>query len=70
MSNKFTPVEGREYIVTDQCFWEQLSDKERQKYNPYDKKRLPHSVQLICVETGTVVNLLSGSTVKIVKAKE
>ena len=66
--SKFQPVKGREYIVTDQCFWEKLGEKERKMYNPYEKDRAPHSIQLVCAETGTIVNLTSGSRVIIVKA--
>lgn len=67
---KFDPVVGRKYLVTDQCFWEQLTDKERLKYNPYDGKRLPHSIQLVCLETGTIVNLASGSIISVHKANQ
>lgn len=67
--NKFTPLPDREYVVTDQCFWAMMTDEERNNYNPYDKDRAPHAIQLIDVKTGTVVNLLSGSIIKIVKAK-
>lgn len=68
-SSKFKPRKGKRYIVTDQCFWQQLTDEERKAYNPYDKKRAPHGIQLVDAETGTVVNLLSGSIVEIVDAK-
>lgn len=67
--DKFVPDAGREYIVTDQCFWENLSEAERKKYNPYDLKRAPHSIQLVCPETGTMVNLQSGSIITVIKAK-
>lgn len=55
----------KEYLVTDQCMWqnEPLPD-----YNPYDPARKPHSVQLVDPVSGTIVNLKSGSVVKIVKA--
>lgn len=69
MADKFTPIENREYIVTDQCFWENLSPEERMKYNPYDTKRAPHSISLVDAETGTIVNLESGSRVRIVRTK-
>lgn len=69
MKNKFDPIEGRKYLVTDQCFWEKLSEKDRQEYNPYDKKRQPHSMQLVCLETGTIVNLPSGSIVTVLKSE-
>ena len=67
MTNKFTPRNDKEYIVTDQCFWEPMSDEERNAYNPYDPKRAPHSLQLVCIKTGTIVNLPSGSIIKIIK---
>lgn len=70
MINKFIPVPDKEYIVTDQCGWEMLTEDEQCDYNPYDKSRKPHAVQLVDAETGTVVQLESGSIVKIVKARE
>lgn len=67
--DKFDPIREKEYVVTDQCFWEPLTEKERLAYNPYDEKRSPHSIQLVDTDTGTVVNLKSGSIVKIIEAK-
>lgn len=67
--DKFTPLPGKRYIVTDSCYWETLSDEEKAKYNPYDKERAPHSVQLVDQETGTIVNLASGSIIQIIEAK-
>lgn len=67
---KFEPIKEKEYMVTDECFWKKLSKEEMETYNPYDKNRLPHGVGLIDVETGTMVNLLSGSIIKIVKSRE
>lgn len=64
--DKFKPVEQREYLVTDQCLYEQEPPKE---YNPNDPKRAPHVIQLVETETGTIVNLKSGSIVRIVSAK-
>lgn len=69
MSNKFDPEKGRQYLLTDQCFWEQFTPEEREKYNPYDKKRSPHSIQLVCLETGTIVNLKSGSIITVIESK-
>lgn len=66
--NKFKPLKDKEYIVTDQCFWQPLSKEEMDNYNPYDKTRMPHGIQLIDKETGTVVNLISGSIIKVVKS--
>jgi len=70
MINKFKPVAEKEYVVTDQCGWERLTEDEQCEYNPYDKSRKPHAIQLVDVDTGTVVELESGSIVRIVKARE
>ena len=61
---KFIPEEGRVYLVTDSCFWIENSPKD---YNFSDPKRKPHSMQLVEISTGTIVNLPSRSLVKIVK---
>lgn len=61
----FKPIEGKEYLLTDSCFFEQNAPA---NYNPYDKKRSPHGIQLVDLETGTTVNLVSGSIVRIVKS--
>lgn len=68
-TKKFIPIKDKEYIITDQCFWQGLTEEEKKQYNPYDKKRAPHGVQLVDPDTGTIVNLLSGSIIKIVKSK-
>lgn len=68
--SKYEPRKDKEYLVTDQCYWETLTPEEREKYNPYDKDRFPHGICLIDPETGTLVNLLSGSIIKVIKAKE
>lgn len=67
--SKFKPLSNKEYILTDQCYWEQLTEEQRMKYNPYNKYRTPHGIQLVDPETGTIVNLLSGSIIKIIKSK-
>lgn len=67
--SKFEPVPNKEYILTDQCYWNQLSEEEKMKYNPYDKTRAPHGIQLVDPENGTIVNLLSGSIIKVIKSK-
>jgi len=67
--SKFHPIKGKEYILSDQCFWETLSEEEQAEYNPYDKTRKPHAVSLMDAETGTLVNLVSGSRIIIVEAK-
>ena len=64
--DKFIPKQDREYIVTDQCMWEADVPTD---YNPFDPKRKPHAISLVDKETGTIVNLESGSIIKIVKAK-
>jgi hypothetical protein len=70
MIDKFTPLPDKEYIVTDQCFYETMTPKEQANYNPYDKKRAPHSLNLVDAQTGTIVNLPSGSIIKIVKVAQ
>lgn len=67
MTKRFKPSPEKEYIITDQCFWQKLSPKESKEYNPYDNKRAPHSVQLVDPDTGTIVNLPSGSIIKVIK---
>lgn len=68
--NKFDPIPGKRYLLTDSCYWNNLTDEQKQEYNPYDKSRTPHGVQLVDIETGTIVNLKSGSVIQIVEAKE
>jgi hypothetical protein len=63
MHKKLKPHKDKEYIVTDQCFWEQNPPA---NYNWSDPKRTPHSVTLVDKETGTVVLLQSGSIIKVV----
>ena len=65
--DKFEPVPDKEYMLTDSCYFVANPPA---TYNPYDKKRTPHGVQLVDVKTGTVVNLVSGSIIKIIKAKK
>jgi hypothetical protein len=64
--DKFNPVAGRRYLVTDQCLYEQEPPAD---YNPLDPNRARHMVQLVDMESGTIVNLMSGSTVEIIEAK-
>lgn len=61
---KKEPLEDKEYILTDFCFWETNPPED---YNPLDPKRKPHSIQLVDVETGTVALLPSGSIIKVVQ---
>ena len=62
---KLIPSKEKEYIVTDQCMWEmEVADG----YNPYDDKRKPHVMQCVDPVSGTIVNLKSGSIIKVVKA--
>lgn len=67
IATKMHPLENKQYLITDFCFWEQNAPKD---YNPLDPKRRPHSIQLIDVETGTVALLKSGSIIKIIAARE
>ncbi len=67
--SKFTPLPDRRYIVTDQCYWETMTEEERAAYNPFDKKRTPHYLQLVDAETGTIVNLPSGSVIRVVEPR-
>jgi hypothetical protein len=62
---KFIPKKDKEYLLTDQCMWEMEAHN---GYNPYDKKRKPHVLQLVDPVSGTIVNLKSGSLIKIIKA--
>jgi hypothetical protein len=70
LASKFVPQKKKRYLVTDQCFWEKLTDEEKKAYNPYDTTRAPHSVELVDVETGTVVHLPSGSVVEVIEYHE
>lgn len=65
-----TAQENKEYILTDQCSWKELSEAEQKNYNPYDKTRHPHCAHLVDTETGTIVNVPSGSIIKITKIRE
>ena len=67
MPDKFKPLPEKHYLVTDQCFW---MEHPPENYNPLDPKRTPHSIQLVDMETGTVVNLLSGSIIKVIEPKK
>ena len=60
---KFTPQADRTYLVTDQCFWKKNAPE---NYNIFDPARKPHTIQLVDIASGTVVNLPSGSIVKVV----
>lgn len=64
---KFIPKKDAEYIVTDSCFWNEEAPDD---YNPLDETRFPHYMQLVDKKSGTMVNLPSGSVVKVVKVKE
>ncbi len=61
---KLQSLEGREFMLTDQCwFQEENNDKD---YNP-DDRRKPHMTAAIDLETGTVRMVKSGSIIRIVK---
>ncbi len=62
----FKPVREKEYLVTDQCLYQENPPLE---YNPSDPNRSPHVIQLVDVKTGTIVNLKSGSLIKIIEPK-
>jgi len=62
---KFVPVKDKEYLLTDQCMWEAGVGED---YNPYDETRKPHVIQCVDPVSGTIVNLKSGSVIKIIKA--
>ena len=64
--NKRTPQKDKEYILTDDCFWD---SNPPQDYNIFDPKRKPHAVSLVEKDTGTVVMLKSGSIIKVIIAK-
>lgn len=63
--DKFQPINDKEYMLTDSCYFVANPPSD---YNPYDKKRTPHGIQLVDVKTGTIVNLLSGSIIKVIKS--
>jgi hypothetical protein len=49
----------KRYILTDSCYW-------------YGKKkgRSPHFIEIVCLKTGTVKQLKSGSVITIVKEEK
>ncbi len=53
--------------MTDQCLYQQEPPAD---YNPLDPSRARHIVQLVDINSGTIVNLMSGSIVRIVEAKK
>jgi len=63
LEQKWEPKEQREYIITDSCFWETTPPED---YNPHDIKRAPHTIQLVDKVSGTMVNLPSGSVIKVI----
>lgn len=65
-ADKFLPIHEKEYLITDQCFWE---TNPPENYNPLDPKRTPHSVTLVDVETGSIALLKSGSIIKVIEAR-
>ena len=48
----------KKYIITDSCCY----------YPKKGKKRVPHAVEVVDLETGTVKLLRSGSIIQIVRA--
>lgn len=57
-------MKNREYIVTDQCFYEENGGGK--DYNP-DDRRKPHAISVVDVKTGTIRQIKSGSIITIVK---
>jgi len=47
----------KKYILTDSCFF----------YENKVNKRNPHCIEIVCLKTGTVKKLKSGSIIEIVK---
>jgi hypothetical protein len=62
----FKPIREKTYLVTDQCLF---MKKPPLEYNPLDPDRSPHTIQLVDIKTGTIVNLKSGSIIKIIEPK-
>lgn len=60
---KNTPFADKEYLITDDCFWQQNPPK---NYNVLDPKRTPHFITVVDVKTGSVVRLHSGSIIKVI----
>lgn len=46
----------KKYILTDSCFFYESN-----------KKRTPHCIEIVCLKTGTVKKLKSGSIIEIVR---
>ena len=66
MGKKWIPNKDTDYLVTDSCFWDTHPPED---YNEHDEDRAPHSVQLVDVNSGTIVNLPSGSIIRIVEVE-
>ena len=48
------------YIVTDSCFY----------YEKKGEQRVPHTIEVVNLETGSVKKLKSGSIIRIIKQKK
>lgn len=48
----------KKYIITDNCYW--YKNK---------KKRSPHFVEILDLETGSIKQLKSGSIIQVIKEK-
>ena len=57
-------MENRKYIITDDCAF--LKEKD---YPNKNKKRNPHFITIVDIENWTVIELKSGSIIKIIKQK-
>lgn len=55
----------KRYLITDSCHW---FENPKKGYNP-NPKRTPHSIEVVDLDTGTIVELRSGSIIQIVKNK-
>ena len=53
----------REYIVTDECFWQ---DEKPENYNNTDPNRKPHFITIVDSVTGSITKLGSGSRIQII----
>lgn len=60
---KVKPLSNREYVLTDQCFWNENAPAD---YNQLDPNRKPHGITLVDKENGSIVFLESGSTIKVI----
>lgn len=60
-------LNGRTFMLTDQCFYQE--DNNEKDYNP-DNRRKPHAISVVDIDTGTIRLIKSGSMIKVVKDAE